>query len=55
VRELKNRYYKLESYIKDAQDKAEIQIEEQQSGGGQSGGGVYNPDNPDDPLGILGP
>jgi hypothetical protein len=50
VRELKSRYYDLEAYIKDAQDKAKIQIEEQQQSGITPG-----TVNPDDPLGLLGP
>jgi hypothetical protein len=50
VNELKSRYYDLEAYIKDAQDKAKIQIEEQQQSGITPG-----TVNPDDPLGILGP
>lgn len=50
VNELKSRYYDLEAYIKDAQDRAKIQIEEQQQSGITPG-----TVNPDDPLGLLGP
>jgi hypothetical protein len=50
VNELQSRWFDLEAYIKDAQDKAKIQIEEQQKSG-QTPSTV----NSDDPLGILGP
>jgi hypothetical protein len=50
VNELQSRWFDLEAYIKDAQDRAKIQIEEQQKSE-QTPSTV----NSDDPLGILGP
>jgi hypothetical protein len=47
---LQSRWFDLEAYIKDAQDRAKIQIEEQQKSE-QTPSTV----NSDDPLGILGP
>jgi hypothetical protein len=49
VNELKNRYYDLEAYIRDAQDKAKIKQEERIKDN------QTNVSNQDDPWGVLGP